>query len=189
MPIPDDTLVIRHLPDTEPPQFQVQRLSDGQTSPPAAVPSPVGFPVAGRPDSHLLRELQWYLETFLDYPFPPETGHAERVQKALRAWGEQAFTALFGSREAGRLFDAATEYDYARLHLQIASDEAAVLAWPWEALYDPDADWLAPPARSSDGSTNCATRPSCRRTGSTAWWSAPGRSRAMVRKRTSPGRW
>jgi tetratricopeptide (TPR) repeat protein len=145
MPKPTDTsLVVRHLPDTDPPQFQVQRLPDGKTGPPAVLPSPLGFPVAGRPDSHLLRELQWYLEVFLDYPFDPETDHAQRVQQALRAWGEQAFTALFGSREAGRLFDAATEDDYARLHLQVASDEPAVLAWPWEALYDPDAGRLAP---------------------------------------------
>src|SRR5207253_3186988 len=90
------------------------------------------------------RELQWYLETFLDYPFEPETGHAERVQTALRQWGEQAFAALFGSREAGRLFDAATEDDYARLHLTIASNDPAILAWPWEALYGPEAGRLAP---------------------------------------------
>jgi tetratricopeptide (TPR) repeat protein len=145
MPRPTDTsLVVRHLPDTDPPQFQVQRLPDGKTTPPAPVPSPLGFPVPGRPDSHLLRELQWYLEAFLDYPFDPETDHAQRVQQALRAWGEQAFNALFGGREAGRLFDAATEDDYAGLRLHIASDDPAVLAWPWEALYDPDAGRLAP---------------------------------------------
>jgi hypothetical protein len=26
-----------------------------------------------------MRELQWYLETFLDYLYPPETEHAERA--------------------------------------------------------------------------------------------------------------
>ena len=50
----------------------------------------------GRPNSDLMRELRWYLEEFLDYPFPPETDRAERVLDALRRWGEQAFDALFG---------------------------------------------------------------------------------------------
>ena len=51
-----------------------------------------------------MRKMQWYLEKFLDYPFPPETDHAERVQKALRDWGEQAFQRLFGDRGTGRMF-------------------------------------------------------------------------------------
>ena len=90
-----------------------------------------------------MRELQWYLETFLDYPFPPETDHAERVLQSLKQWGEQAFDALFGSHAAGRMFDAATSEDYTRLHLQISSDDARVLAWPWEALRDPELGYLA----------------------------------------------
>jgi hypothetical protein len=117
------TLIVRHLPGSHPAAFQVARLSDGKTAEPASPPSPVGFPVEGRPNSDLMRELQWYLETFLDYPFPPETDHAERVLHSLNRWGEQAFEALFGSRAAGRLFDAATSEDYSRLHLQISSDQ------------------------------------------------------------------
>ena len=38
-----------------------------------------------------MRELRWYLEQFLDYPFRPETDHAGHVLDALRAWGTQAF--------------------------------------------------------------------------------------------------
>jgi len=90
-----------------------------------------------------MRELQWYLETFLDYPFPPETNHAERVLDSLKRWGEQAFENLFGGRAAGRMFDAATSEDYARLHLQISSDDPRILAWPWEALRDPELGPLA----------------------------------------------
>ena len=80
---------------------------------------------------------------FLNYPFPPETDHADRVLKALRDWGEQAFQALFGDRAAGRMFDAATADDYSRLHLQISSDDPQVLSWPWEALRDPEVGVLA----------------------------------------------
>src|SRR5712691_1213534 len=136
------TLIIEHIPG-EPPTFVVRRLEDGKGSMPVRIPSPYGFPVEGRPNSDLMRELQWYLETFLDYPFPPETDHADRVLKALKDWGEQTFEALFGDRSAGRLFEAATSDDYSRLHLQISSDEAQVLAWPWEALRDPEAGVLA----------------------------------------------
>jgi hypothetical protein len=133
-------LQIRHLPDTDPPRFQVQRLDTGQMGPVVAgVPSPVGYPVEGWTNQTLLPGLRWYLESFLDYPFDPETLHAGLVQKALKRWGEQAFDALFGNREAGGWFDAATEADYAELHMQVVSDEPAVLAWPWEALYDPQA--------------------------------------------------
>ena len=135
--------MIRHLPGSDPAAFQVTRLSDGKTTEPASPPSPVGYPVEGRPSSDLMRELQWYLETFLDYPFPPETEHAERVLQSLKQWGERAFDALFGSRAAGRMFDAATSEDYTRLHLQISSDDARVLAWPWEALRDPELGYLA----------------------------------------------
>jgi hypothetical protein len=40
------------------------RLSDGKTTEPASPPSPVGFPIEGL-SSGLMRELEWYLETFL----------------------------------------------------------------------------------------------------------------------------
>ena len=89
-----------------------------------------------------MRELQWYLETFLDYPFPPDTDRAERVLQALRDWGEQAFRSLFEDRSARRMFDAATT-DYSSLHLQISSDDPGVMAWPWEALRDPELGVLA----------------------------------------------
>jgi len=139
-----NALLVRHIPQSEPPQFQVTRLPDGKTSGQAIeIPSPASFPVQGRPQSNLLRETQWYLETFLDYPFPPETDHASRVQDALRAWGMQAFDSLFGDRAGGRLFDGATSAAYTELHLQISSDDPRVLGWPWEALYDPEVGYLA----------------------------------------------
>ncbi|NQT16378.1 MAG: CHAT domain-containing protein [Planctomycetes bacterium] len=137
------TLIIRHVDRSDPAQFQVVRLADGKSIGPVCVPSPVGFPVEGRPQSDLIRELRWYLESFLGYPFPPETDHAERVQDALKAWGEQAFLALFGDRATGRLFDAATSEQYGELELRISSDDPGVLYWPWEALRDPEAGVLA----------------------------------------------
>src|SRR5712692_9483109 len=113
-------------------EFQVTRTKDFKTSKPVKVPSPYTWAVEGRPNSNLMVELQWYLEGFLEYPFPPETEHAARILEALKSWGEKAFEALFGNLSGGSLFQAATVADYRGLTLQIASDDAAVLSWPWE---------------------------------------------------------
>ena len=118
-------------------EFQVTRTEPFKTSKPVTVPSPYTWPVEGRPTSNLMAELQWYLEQFLEYPFPPETEHAERILNSLKRWGEEAFEALFGNLSGGSLFQAATIADYKGLALQIASDDAGVLSWPWEALRDP----------------------------------------------------
>ncbi len=139
-----NTLIIRHITGREPASFQVFRLKDGKSTPkPAVIPSPVGFPVKKRPNTDLMNELRWYLETFLDYPFPPLTDVADHVQDALRKWGENAFDTLFGNRKGGRMFDNATRDGYEHLHLQISSDDPRVLAWPWEALHDHQAGFLA----------------------------------------------
>jgi hypothetical protein len=90
-------LIIRHVEASDPPQFQVVRLKDGKTTLPVAIVAPASTPVKDLPNSNLSIELRWYLEEFLDYPFPPVTDRAEHVQEALRGWGEQAFTALFGA--------------------------------------------------------------------------------------------
>jgi hypothetical protein len=118
-------------------QFQVARTEPFKTSKPVEIPSPYKWPVEGRPNSNLMAELQWYLERFLGYPFPPETDHAERILAALRAWGENAFAALFGNLSGGALFQATNTADYRRLTLQIASDDPGTLSWPWEAMRDP----------------------------------------------------
>src|SRR4051794_8977443 len=101
------TLIVRHAVGSDPPQFTVTRLEDGKASPPVPVPPPNGVRVEGRPNDTLAGELRWYLEAFLDYPFPPETGHAERVRAALAAWGRAAFDALFTPPPARRAYETA----------------------------------------------------------------------------------
>ena len=100
---PDTTLVIRHLVNSTSPQFEVLRLPDAKPAGPFTPPPAAGYPVEGRPDSDLLRELRWRLEDFLSYPFPPETDHADRVLKALQDWGEQSFRAAWVDSAAMRL--------------------------------------------------------------------------------------
>ena len=74
------TLTIRHLGLTDgADRFEVVREGDGKRGGTFTMRSPHTHAVEGRPDSNLMAELQWYLEVFLDYPFAPETDHAERV--------------------------------------------------------------------------------------------------------------
>jgi CHAT domain/NB-ARC domain len=141
--VPETTLTIRHVPGG-PPRFQVVRQAQGNVIDPVEVPSPVGFPVNGVPDLRLGEGLRWYLEDFLRFPFAPEVEQAGKVVNALKGWGEAAFQALFGGRVAGGWFDAAAANGSDALRLQIAGDDPAVLAWPWEALHDPRTGWLAP---------------------------------------------
>jgi hypothetical protein len=93
--------------------------------------------VLGDTQLKLGEELAWYLENFLDYPFGPNERRAERVTGALRDWGREAFEALFGAGQARDFYRDATASGHTDLHLVVASDSAAVLAWPWEALHDP----------------------------------------------------
>ena len=126
-------LIIHHVEKTDPPQFEVHRLSeDGVARNPSAdLPPPTG------PGNALMGELAWYLEHFLDYPFPPQTERAARAEDALKAWGIAAFTALFDNRQAGGWYEPAVAGGLKNLHLQISSDDPRILAWPWEALHDP----------------------------------------------------
>jgi hypothetical protein len=123
-------LAIEHVDGSSPAAFKLTRLEDGKSLPPVSVVSPYEFLVEGHPNSNLMRELRWYLEQFLDYPFYPETDHADHVLDALRAWGGQAFNALFDRRDAETWLSSSTI-------LQIRADDPHILSWPWEALYDP----------------------------------------------------
>ncbi len=140
-----DAIIISHLAGTEPARFEVIR-SNGQRALAVEVPSPYQFPVQERPNDHLMGQLRWYLEDFLDYPFPPRTDQATYVEEALKAWGTQAFDALFQSGKARDWFiEARRRHDGGAqpLRLQISSDDPAVLSWPWEALNDPETGVLA----------------------------------------------
>jgi tetratricopeptide (TPR) repeat protein len=137
-----ETLIIYHLPNTDPPQFTVER-SDGMKSDPVAIQSPFEYPVKDRPNTHLVKELQWYLEDFLTRPYPPDTDVAMRITEALDDWGKSAFTSLFDNTAAREMFDHATENGLENLNLQVMSDVPLILQWPWEALFDPESSYLS----------------------------------------------
>ena len=62
-------LLIRHIPDANIARFQVIRGRDGKSTDPVPVPVPTYKRIDGT-QSTLLEEMRWYLEVFLDYPFP-----------------------------------------------------------------------------------------------------------------------
>jgi len=138
------TLIIRHLTtDSTTCQFIVQRQTDGSQADPCQLTAPENITVEGRPTSNLRHDLRWYLEHFLDYPLAPNTEIAERVQAALETWGKTCFKQLFNGRARDWYQDAYRD-GLAQLTLKIASDDPSVLAWPWEALHDPEGHALAP---------------------------------------------
>jgi len=128
-------LAIEHVGEAG---FVLKRLSasDVKSLDAVTVPSPYEFPVEGQPNSNLMRELRWYLEDFLDYPFHPETLKAEHVLDALRGWGKAAFNALFNRRDAGTWLGGAGT-------LHVRSDDPNILSWPWEALFDPQLSYVS----------------------------------------------
>ncbi len=132
------TLIIRHSGELE---FLVTR-PDGKISSPVTLTPPDAVQVEGRPNSNLLQDLRWYLEKFLDYPFHPNTQIAERTQVALQVWGEDTFTRLFTGQPL-LWYDRARNEGLPKLTLKIASDDPRILAWPWEALRDPEGTTLA----------------------------------------------
>jgi len=136
------TLIIRHLKGSDPPKFEVERQG-GKHSEAVTVAPPVGFPVEGRPDSDLMRELPWYLEDFLEYPYHPRTDRAQHILDALDEWGQQAFGKLFSGGKGAIWYHDATRDGVGKLRLQVMSDDPGVLQWPWEALKDPEATYLS----------------------------------------------
>lgn len=90
-------LIIRHIPDGDVAssevgrqRFRVERRADGKEGQPVEIVSPDHVAIEGQAGSHLLVELQWYLEKFLEYPFSPNTERADRILAALAQWGRDA---------------------------------------------------------------------------------------------------
>jgi len=137
-------LIIEHVPDSHPPAFRAVRCDPPQISPDVtAITPPEQFGADQLPGSDLRRELRWYLERFLDYPFPPNTDRADRATQVLQAWGTHAFSALFHGGMARDWYRDIVRDGTEHLHLRIVANEPTVLAWPWEALYDPERGYLA----------------------------------------------
>ena len=137
-------LIIEHVPEKNRAAFRVVRCDPSQISPDVVpITAPERFGTDQLPGTDLRRELRWYLEHFLDYPFPPNTDRADRAVNALEAWGTHAFKALFHGGMARDWYRDVVRDGTEHLQLRIIANEPSVLAWPWEALHDPERGYLA----------------------------------------------
>ncbi|MDZ8070031.1 MAG: tetratricopeptide repeat protein [Nostoc sp. DedQUE08] len=96
-------------------------------------------------DEENAAELRWYLEDYLQFPYGIFPDNAAKIEQKLQQWGQQLFELVFRSTEKGReFFQEATREGLDKCELGIISDNAEVLNLPWELLYSPDYQFLAP---------------------------------------------
>ena len=137
-------LQIRHSRTTDEgkPLFEVVRLSDGKKTTAVALTPPADVPV-GSHNTNLRQDLRWYLEKFLELPLGPYRSRAEEVEQTLSQWGRACFDQLFGGGHARDWYHDARRNNLSDLRFKIASDNPAILSWPWEALESGDDGRLA----------------------------------------------
>ena len=96
-------------------------------------------------DSKVLADLRWYLEEYLRFPYGLEPENAKKIEQKLQAWGQQLFDLVFRSNDKAReFFQEATRAGLDKCEISIISDNPAVLNLPWELLFAPDYQFLAP---------------------------------------------
>jgi tetratricopeptide (TPR) repeat protein len=113
----------------------------GQAAPRVAPVIPFEHPF----DTQALAELRWYLEEYLRYPYGIEPERAANTEQKFQVWGQQLFDLVFSrTQEAREFFQEATREGLEKCEIAIASDNPAVLNLPWELLYSPEHQFLAP---------------------------------------------
>jgi tetratricopeptide (TPR) repeat protein len=113
----------------------------GQAAPRFAPAVPFEHPF----DTQALAELRWYLEEYLRYPYGIEPERAANTEQKFQVWGQQLFDLVFSrTQEAQEFFQEATREGLEQCEIAIASDNPAVLNLPWELLYSPKHQFLAP---------------------------------------------
>ncbi len=131
-----NSLRINH--DTDSIQLSWQR---GNSMPRSAPPVTFEHPF----DSKVLADLRWYLEEYLRFPYGLEPENAKKIEQKLQAWGQQLFDLVFRSNDKAReFFQEATRAGLDKCEISIVSDNPAVLNLPWELLFSPDYQFLAP---------------------------------------------
>ncbi|MEH2083994.1 MAG: tetratricopeptide repeat protein [Nostoc sp.] len=96
-------------------------------------------------DEEKAAELRWYLEDYLKFPYGIFPDNAAKIEQKLQQWGQHLFELVFRSTDKGReFFQEATRDGLDKCELGIISNNANVLNLPWELLYSPDYQFLAP---------------------------------------------
>ncbi|MFH1743459.1 MAG: hypothetical protein ABIH23_31020, partial [bacterium] len=96
------------------------------------------------------KELRWYLEEYLQFPFGAERWRAEQLEKKMDEWGESLFDQVFISGDTTlspqSLYQEAVREGLDRCELCIGSEDPTFLNIPWELIRDrtPGRGYLAP---------------------------------------------
>ncbi|MEL6327758.1 MAG: CHAT domain-containing protein, partial [Cyanobacteria bacterium J06626_23] len=132
----DHRLLITHSDGTL--QLSWQR---GQAAPRFTDPIPFEHPF----DAKTLERLRWYLEDYISFPYGIFPDQAAQIEQQFQTWGQRLFEQVFYTTDEGRAFyQEATRERLDRCEIGIASDNPIVLNLPWELLYAPDEQFLAP---------------------------------------------
>lgn len=150
------TLQINHTGFTHEgkPLFEIMRLPDGKRCPPVALTPPSEVSVATH-NTTLRQDLRWYLEDYLSLPIDVYRTRAENIQDTLKNWGLECFDALF-TGHAQNWYYTAQQSGLKNLIIKVTSDDPAILAYPWEALYSDDDEYIAQQCRIERQLSNVA---------------------------------
>lgn len=119
------------------PDQVIVRLGDNETE---ALPFSNPITAKDRDD------LRWYVEVYAAHALgDPDDEEALRIKNRLPLLGKALFDAVFGQREAQRLFNEFQDARGAARLLTVGADHPAILGLPWELLHDssaPDGTFL-----------------------------------------------
>ncbi len=88
-------------------------------------------------------DIRWYVETYGAVSLAvPDDQEARRIRARLPEIGKALFHAVFDNRAAQRLFNRFQDADDRQRVLTINSQDASILALPWELLHDPSGTFL-----------------------------------------------
>ena len=88
-------------------------------------------------------EIRWYVETYGAVSLAdPDDQEARRIKARLPEIGKALFKSVFDNRAAQRLFNRFQDADDRQRVLTINSQDASILALPWELLHDPSGTFL-----------------------------------------------
>ncbi len=96
------------------------------------------------------KELRWYLEEYLRYPYGAEEYRAQKVEKKMKEWGESLFTRVLARcdfyHNPYEIYQEAVRDGPENCELCIISENSDFLNIPWELLRDPTpgVGYLAP---------------------------------------------
>jgi hypothetical protein len=135
----------RHAGTTEDGQPLFVVINDRkQTKTPVPIASPWEIMIGTQ---SLRQGLQWYLEKYLELPIDNFRKRAEEILAALSQWGQDCLRDLFADEHARGWYRDAQMENLSNLQLEVVSDDAEVLSWPWEVLESRDDGLLAQQCR------------------------------------------